>query len=87
MSKTIYKYGLTPSHTNLWLHEGYKLLDVQVQQNAPVVWVLQDVDKPVVHASLWTFGTGWNLPDNPGEYIATFQLESGLVFHVFEDLQ
>jgi hypothetical protein len=31
------------------------------------------------------YGTGHNLPDDPGQYVGTFQIHNeGLVFHVFE---
>ena len=33
-----------------------------------------------------SYGTGHAMPDNPGTYIGTFQLQGGdLVFHTYED--
>ena len=63
-----------------------KLLTVQMQYGKPCLWVLLDENTAVnVGYKIAIYGTGNPLPDNPGEYIATFQMHGGdLVFHVFE---
>jgi hypothetical protein len=65
--------------------KGAKLLSVQMQGDTPQLWVLCDekADKERRHIAI--YGTGTPLPDEPGEFISTFQLHGGaLVFHAFE---
>lgn len=87
MSKVIYKYELYPERSGHTLNEGYQVLDVQMQGDIPVVWILTEISNPIVSTAFNIYGTGWNLPENPGKYIATFQMDNNLVFHVFEELQ
>lgn len=64
---------------------GAKLLDVQMQNGKCCMWALCDQNAPKEPRYLATYGTGNPVPDNAGEYIATFQMcEGTLVFHVFE---
>ena len=68
------------------MHSGAKILDVQVQKTHLYVWFLCDQSANTVDRTFTIYGTGRPIPDNPGEYIATFQLDNGsLVFHVFEE--
>lgn len=65
---------------------GAKLLTVQMQGPTPCLWAL--VDETIPHRvtrAIAIYGTGNSMPDEPGEYIATFQMAAGaLVFHAFE---
>jgi hypothetical protein len=71
----------------LMLPAGAKLLDVQVQGEGMVcLWALCEHTAPKEPRHIAIYGTGEPMPDDPGEYVATFQLDGGLcVFHVFED--
>lgn len=82
----IWKWKLYPlDHQAIEMPAGAKLLDVQVQGAEVCLWALCDPDAPLELREIVTYGTGHSLPDDPGEYVATFQLEDGvLVFHVFE---
>jgi len=65
--------------------DGAKLLDVQMQDGQCCIWALCDQSAELAPRWLAIYGTGNSMPDNPGEYIATFQMHGGaLVFHVFE---
>ena len=65
--------------------EGAKLLDVQMQNGACCIWALCDPKAKNVLRTLAIYGTGNPVPDDPGEYVATFQIHGGsLVFHVFD---
>lgn len=83
--KTIWKWELEP-HTKISMPKDAKILCVQMQGRNPQLWALVDpLVKEKEIRQFNTYGTGNNIPDQPGEYIGTFQMESGsLVFHVFE---
>ena len=80
--KIIWKWRLEPE-TTIRMPQDAKVLDVQVQDNEPQLWALLDTDSPDCSRTFRSFSTGVELPDNPGEYVDTFQLGE-LVFHVFE---
>ena len=65
--------------------DSAKLLTVQLQGGMPQLWALCDENAPKEPRRIAIYGTGNQMPDEPGEYIATFQLHGGaLVFHAFE---
>ena len=80
--KTIWKFTLAPIGA-VEIPVGAKLLDVQVQNNLVVLWALVDPEAPKEVRRLRINGTGWDITESLGEYIATFQ-KDGLVFHVFD---
>jgi len=64
---------------------GAKLLDVQMQADQCYIWALCDQNAEKEPRHLAIYGTGNPMPDDPGEYVATFQMHGGaLVFHAFE---
>ena len=64
---------------------GAKLLDAQMQNGACCVWALCDQFNQYEERRIGMHGTGNQMPDDPGEYVATFQTYDGaLVFHVFD---
>jgi len=64
---------------------GAEVLDVQMQGDECNMWVMVDPDAPKKLRHFAIYGTGHEMRDNPGKYIATFQMHKGsLVFHVFE---
>jgi len=82
--KTIWKYTLD-FDTTLDMPCGAKLLAVQVQHCEPQLWALVDPGAEKELRTFCVYGTGHELPDDPGRYVGTFQLSGGeLVFHVFE---
>lgn len=70
----------------LELPVGARILTVQMQGDAPQLWAAcnsETTSKESRHIAI--YGTGHPLPDDPGQYIATFQMHDGaLVFHAFE---
>lgn len=82
--KTIWKWTLKPA-CEISMPDKAKILTVQVQNGEPQLWATVDTNEPTVLRKFCTYGTGHTLPDNPGEFIGSFQLADGaLVFHVFE---
>lgn len=65
---------------------GAQLLTVQMQNGKPCLWALVDeTATETQRRGITIHGTGNPVPDDPGRYIATFQMMGGdLVFHAFE---
>jgi len=89
MAKTIWKYPLVAKdRQTLGIPANAKLLTVQVQEPefggmpSPMLWALVDTDEHTEPVELAIYGTGFNLPDDPGQYIATYQM-GPFVWHVF----
>jgi hypothetical protein len=82
--KMIWKWTLTQA-TTIDMPQGAQVLDVQVQHGEPQLWALVDPNAPKVKREFNVYGTGHDLPHNPGTYVGTFQMQGGaFVFHVFE---
>lgn len=83
--KTIWKFEL-PSGGITKMPANAEVLCVQSQNGNPCLWALVNSDEPMVEMRYFkVYGTGHSIPENPGKYIGTFQLQSGaFVFHVFE---
>lgn len=61
-----------------------RVLSVQVQHGQPQMWVLGDPYAPKESRSFIMYGTGHDMPNDPGEFVGTFQVHGGnLVFHLF----
>lgn len=84
---TIWKYDVHPGPFELQLPRGARVLDVQMQGNKPVMWVLLDKDDPKVERAFFTLGTGHTIEGaryDDLRHRGTFQMPDGLVFHLFE---
>jgi hypothetical protein len=82
--KTIWKWTLRPE-TTINMPHGAKLLAVQEQRGEAQLWALVDPGAKTYPRTFRVYGTGHDLPDDPGQYVGTFQMNGGaLVFHVFE---
>lgn len=83
--KTIWKYILEITDQQfVAVPEGSELLTVQMQNDAPQLWVKCDSDKPKVFKRIRIYGTGNPVSNDDETYLATFQVYGGdLVFHVF----
>lgn len=82
---TIYKYKLQPGRTVLDMPDGAKVLTVQMQGPDVCLWAMVEPHKPTGRRFFDVYGTGHGMPTDPGDYVATFQMEGGmLVWHVFD---
>lgn len=82
----IHKYPLHVTDLqDIKMPPGAQMLSVQVQRNTVCLWALVNDTKPAsVNYTIAIYGTGNPMPDEPGSYIGTFQLNyGGLVFHAF----
>lgn len=86
--KKIFKYILLIDDLQtLHMPNGAEILDVQMQYGNACLWALCDPTQPHVPRGFAIYGTGLQMPNDPGKYISTFQEEheSGLlVWHLFE---
>lgn len=83
---TIHKFPLEPKDLNIVeMPEGAEILSVQVQHETPVLWAIVDTDRAKEQRKIRVIGTGHEINAcEPLNFIDTFQLPTGLVFHVFE---
>jgi|LakMenEpi03Aug12_release.lakeMendotaPanAssembly.Ray.scaffolds.fasta_scaffold4123923_1 hypothetical protein len=80
--KKIFKYELQGKDVILKLPLGAEILNVQLQNDRPVLWALVDPNNVEVGRSICIVGTGWDVEDNM-KYINTY-MEGYFVWHVFE---
>lgn len=82
----IWKFPLDiTDRQTLAMPEGAKMLDVQMQGDTCCLWAMCDQNAPMRVREVAIYGTGNPMPNDPGEYVATFQMHGGaLVFHAFE---
>lgn len=85
--KTIYKYPLNLGRQVVLLPLGARVLTAQVQHETICLWA--EVADPEGKKERRTFnvvGTGHPIPNNPGVYIGTVQMQEGrFVWHVYEE--
>jgi len=89
MSDTIWKFELkTIDEQYIEVPEGAEMLNVQVQNGVPCLWVRIDPAAERFKRCIVTHGTGHRMPSTIDEqYIGTYQLQGGaIVLHVFEGL-
>jgi hypothetical protein len=82
----IYKYPLILADYNpVVMPKGSTILDLQIQNNTPTIWVLVDTNTKYAEVRTFAiFGTGQEIENvNRYKYIKTFQLNN-FVWHVFE---
>lgn len=82
----IWKYPLSSDDIQtIYMPEGARMLSVQLQHGTPQLWALCDECADKKQRRVAIYGTGCLIPNEPGRYIDTFQINSGeLVFHVFD---
>lgn len=82
----IWKYTLSLTDTQtINMPHGAHLLAVQMQHGTPQLWALCDENSIYEPRNIAIYGTGNPIPNEPGKYIDTFQMDVGaLVFHVFD---
>lgn len=91
MNKTIFKYPIiNPDNVMFNMPKDAEVLTVQCQDDIPTIWALVNAKElQREHRYFEVFGTGHNIPCGMGierKYINTFQMNTGLVFHLFERL-
>jgi hypothetical protein len=78
--RTIHKYSISEP---VLMPEGYRILKAAMQGDKPTIWVELDKDRERVYfLQFVVYGTGVDIPDNPGIYLDTL-FEGALVWHVY----
>lgn len=80
----ILKYSLAGMQTTVDMFAGAKILCLQYQNGIPCLWVEADSSGLWQSRQFRAYGTGWDLPDDPGSYIGTLQDAEGNVWHFYE---
>jgi hypothetical protein len=89
---TIWKFPLGPSLDDIRISmpKGAKVLSVQAQHDAPMVWAIVQPDADKETRRFVVFGTGHPIAHHDidvvaSRFVGTFQMSGGaLVFHLFE---
>ena len=84
--KTVWKYEIGREGRegrDLDVPKGAKFLDAQIQNGVLCLWALVDPDAGSQGIRVNILGTGWQVDEIAGEYLATVQPGGGLVFHIF----
>lgn len=84
--RTIHKYKLAVIDFQIIMMPiNAKILSVQVQIDTPCIWAEVIDDVQLEAREFYMIGTGHPIPNEPIEYIGTFQLNGGrLVFHLYK---
>lgn len=84
--KTIWKFAVHgPLKFTTVMPAGAEILSVQIQGDAPQMWVLVDPNQPPETRAFRSFGTGHPVDAEIIAHLGTVQFDGGeLVFHVFE---
>lgn len=86
-NKTIFRYTLDlKDKPEVILHLPKNSLPIAVHffKEAPQVWVLEDQEPEKSEEYLISvFGTGWDIKQDPGQYLGSFIPEKNYIFHVF----
>lgn len=82
--KTIWKYEIPfTGDFALEIPDDCTFLSVQLQNGKPMMWLQVDTSNETVPMKFCAYGTGWEMPEEPGDYLGTYQLNNGLVFHLY----
>lgn len=82
--KTIHKYILDiQALQTIKMPEDPHILDIQVQDEDIVMWAKVDTEDKYVTHTFAIYGTGNPMPEYPGLYLATVQLD-GFAWHIYE---
>ncbi|MBE4949927.1 DUF7352 domain-containing protein [Chryseobacterium culicis] len=82
--KTVYKYKIEKKNRQtIEMPSRSQILCLQLQGGCPYIWVAVEPIGSSVNKTFDTYVTGEALPDYPGVYIGTYQIDE-LVYHVFE---
>ena len=84
--QTIWKYPLPfPAEDAIILmHQGARILALQLQNDIPTLWVELDPALPLITRHFRFYGTGHELSERRSAYVGTFQ-QPPFVWHVYEE--
>jgi hypothetical protein len=85
MAKTIYKYTIdqTPGGSIFQMPAGWEIISAQEQDGSICIWAIVDPEKKPTDVWIAIYGTGSPLRNINQQFIATVQMNDGLVWHLF----
>lgn len=82
---SIFKYQIGLGLSEVSMPKGARILSLKTQRGRPCIWALVDPQAPVVQRRLAVYGTGFDVPAEPGRFVDTFLMEhDNFVFHLFD---
>lgn len=86
--KTIWKYEIAGTGSQIIIPKIHRFLTVQGQNNNICLWAEVETESPNEQVYIEVFGTDQEIPENMGtmrEYLGTAQIYDGkLVWHVYK---
>jgi len=83
--KAIWTFPLSPAAFTISMPAGATILTAMAQDGRAQMWALVDPRAKQEARTFSIYGTGEAIPNDPGEFIATFTMLDGtIVFHLFE---
>lgn len=82
--RRIWKFELGVGYTPRQMPRGAKLRAVQMQGVVPTLWAEVDEAAPKATRVLCFYGTGHNMPADPGAYVGTVQ-DGPFVWHLYDE--
>ena len=82
----IWKYRLTrvQPKTRHTMPRGARIISADTQRGTVTIWAVVDPSAETVTRTIAMYGTGPDLPDDPGEFIASV-LQGPFVWHLFDE--
>ena len=81
---TIWKYDVDLTRGLLLIPEHSRILSFQIQNGHRCVWAAVNTEARLVSRRIVIYGTGHELPDDPGVYIGSAQ-QGPFVWHAFDE--
>ena len=85
MAKTIHKHSLRVSAGDIRvsLYVGSKILSCAYRNGGIDIWYETEVCRGIEFFTISVYGTGWDLPDNPGNFLGTVVDSGNYEWHVY----
>jgi len=81
----VFKYYLKETDVQeVMMPTGAQILHVAQQAGMLCLWVLVELNNPLVERRIRIFGTGHPISVELGPFIGTVMMSSGLVWHIFD---
>lgn len=83
--KTIFKFKFhVKDFVTMLMPKGAEIISVQIQDRSLCAWAIVDSVQPLEKRRFSIVGTGHSIPKGNLKFLGTVQIETVLVFHVFE---
>lgn len=82
---SIHKYMVRPAEVPqaVLMPKGARIISAGNQAAQLVLWAVVDPEQALAGHLVAVYGTGWDIPSEPGRFVNTVQVDS-YVWHVFD---